>query len=392
MQRTAERNASVCGWPSSTLTIGALRSAGKRTSRIASSPASRPCRACNARKTRSAEVRHTTSTAEASRGELVGGCEHVGDHGAHGDERHRRGLRRAAQDVTPGEHLEAALLARRVALGERGQRLVDRARAEAEVGGCAVAVPEAGERGEQRPFEILAEGRLPGDATRLLEPDRGRDDRLMRTALGRERDAGWRADEDRLPAGVDAERPRLQRAVDERVVERPDRQQRQSGARPRRAELAEQADEVALRDAELDVPAVRGLAPAHERVGVVGEPVDAIAHVPDAGAVDPAAQARGRRDVGRDGDDALRDLGRSAREVGEEATEGLLGRGAGSHARDRRRAAPRGARPAAAAGAGAARRRAGRARPRPCLRGTPPTDRPRRRPARRRAAPTARSS
>ena len=36
-------------------------------------------------------------------------------------------------------------------------------------------------------------------------------------------------------AGVDAERPRLQRAVDERVVDRADRQQRLAVARPRRA-------------------------------------------------------------------------------------------------------------------------------------------------------------
>ena len=46
-------------------------------------------------------------------------------------------------------------------------------------------------------------------------------------------------------------------------------------------ELAEQPDEVALGDPELDVLAVLGLAPAHERVGVVGEPVDPLAEVPD---------------------------------------------------------------------------------------------------------------
>src|ERR1700748_525020 len=101
---------------------------------------------------------------------------------------------------------------------------------------------------QQRPLEVLAEGRLPGGAARLLDADGRRDDRLVRAALGRKRDAGRRADEDRLAAGVDAERPRLERAIDERVVQRADRQQRLAVARPSRAELAEQADEVALGD------------------------------------------------------------------------------------------------------------------------------------------------
>ena len=69
--------------------------------------------------------------------------------------------------------------------------------------------------------------------------------------------------------------------------------------------------------------------------GVVGEPVDALAHVPDAGVVDPAAQVRRRGDVGGDRDDALGDLRIGAREVDEEAPERLLRRGAaGVHAAD----------------------------------------------------------
>ena len=57
-------------------------------------------------------------------------------------------------------------------------------------------------------------------------PIDGRDDRLVGAALGPQRHAARRADEDRLPAGVDAERPRLERARDERVVDGADRQQR----------------------------------------------------------------------------------------------------------------------------------------------------------------------
>src|SRR5215211_3892401 len=146
---------------------------------------------------------------------------------------------------------------------------------------------------QQDPLEVLAERRLVCDAAGLLDPDRRRDDRLVRAALGSERDAARRADEYRLAAGVDAERPWLERAREERVVDRADRQQRLTGARPRRAELPEQADEVDLGDPELDVAPVVGLAPAHERVGVVGEPVDPGAQRPDAGLVDPAAEVRG---------------------------------------------------------------------------------------------------
>ncbi len=60
----------------------------------------------------------------------------------------------------------------------------------------------------------------------LLEADRGRDDRLVGPALGSQGDARRRADEYGLAAGVDPERPGLEGAGYERVVERPDRQQR----------------------------------------------------------------------------------------------------------------------------------------------------------------------
>ena len=73
------------------------RSAGNSTSRIAVVAVEQPCRACRARKTRSAEVRQTTSTAMPGGGERVGGGEHLGHHGAHADERDvgRRRARRS---------------------------------------------------------------------------------------------------------------------------------------------------------------------------------------------------------------------------------------------------------------------------------------------------------
>ena len=204
------------------------------------------------------------------------------------------------------------------------QRLVDRPRREAEVRRLAARPADPRQRVQQAPLQVLSERRLVRDAAGLLDPDRRRDHRLVRAALRPERDAARRADQDRLAAGVDAERPRLQRAGHERVVDRADGEQRLAVARPRRAELAEQPDQVHLGDAELDVAAVVGLAPAHERVGVVGEPVDPVAQRPDPGLVDPAAEVRRRPDVRRDGHDPLGDGGRLAREVDEEAAERLL--------------------------------------------------------------------
>ena len=113
---------------------------------------------------------------------------------------------------------------------------------------------------------------------------------------------------------------------DERVVDRADREQRLAVAAPGGAELAEQADEVRLGDAELDVAAAGGLVPVHERLRVVREPVAPLAHRPDPRLVDPAAEVGGAGHVGADRDHPLGHLGGVVHEVDEEAAERLLGR------------------------------------------------------------------
>jgi hypothetical protein len=70
----------------------------------------------------------------------------------------------------------------------------------------------------------------------------------VRAALGAERDARRRADEDRLAAGVDPNDQGSERAGHERVVDRAHGQQRLAVARPGGAELTQQADEVRLGD------------------------------------------------------------------------------------------------------------------------------------------------
>ena len=114
------------------------------------------------------------------------------------------------------------------------------------------------------------------------------------------------------PAGVDTERPGLESAGHERVVQRPDRQQWLTVTRPGEAELGEKPDEVDLGDAKLDVLALLRLVPMDEGGPVLFEPVVVLVHVPHADAVDPAAEVGGRRDVRADRDDTGGDFRRNA--------------------------------------------------------------------------------
>ncbi len=251
------RKASVCGWPSTSVTIGTRRPNSRSiVARVALAEARAGLEGAE-QQVGARDADHLGGDARLL-GEHVGRLDRLGHERAHDGDRHAR-LLGCAQPVAPGERLLARA---------RVQPLVDRPRREPEVRGAAALAAEPRQRVQERPLEVLAEGGLPRDAARLLDPDRGRDHRLVRAALGPERDAARRADEDRLAARVDPERPRLQRARDERVVDRADRQQRLAVARPRRAELAQQPDEVDLGDAELDVPAVVELSRQRTSVSV----------------------------------------------------------------------------------------------------------------------------
>ena len=250
--------------------------------------------------------------------EHVGRRQQLRQHRAHAHQRHARVPGGAAQRIAAGQH--------ELALGIARQLLVDRPCGQAQVGGLAVRAPEPRQRVQERPLQVAPEGGLPRGAAGLADADRRRDDRLVRAALGRQRHAARRAHQDRLAAGVHAERPRLQRAPHERVVDRADRQQRLAVAAPGGAQLAQQAHEVGLGDAQLDVAARGRLVPVHERLRIVGEPVAPLSHRPDAALVDPAAQVGGAGHVGAERDHPLRHLGRLVDEVDEEAPERLLGR------------------------------------------------------------------
>ena len=76
---------------------------------------------------------------------------------------------------------------------------------------------------------------------------------------------------------------------------------------------------------ELDVLAVLGLAPAQDRSVSSANQSMPVAHGPDAGLVDPAAQVRRRRDVGAAGDHPRRGLRAPRAQVGEQPAERLPG-------------------------------------------------------------------
>ena len=237
------------------------------------------------------------------------------------------GCSASAQRVGAGDDLPAAAFPGRGVGRDRGQLLADRPGGQPQVGRAAVRPSEPGQAGQQAPFGVDGEGRLVGHAARLLDPDRRGGDRLVRAALRRQAHPGRRADQDRLAAGVDAERPRLERALHERVVQHADRQQRLAPAAPGRAELAEQADQVGLGDAELDVLPGRLLPPVQDRLGVVGEPVGPLPGRPHADLVDPAAEVGARADVRAHRHHPPRRLGRLPGQVEQRPAQCRLGGG-----------------------------------------------------------------
>ena len=221
--------------------------------------------------------------------------------------------------------LAAALHARARVFRDRGQGLVDRPGRKAEVRRAPIRVTEPRQRIEQRPLEILTERGSQATQRGCSSPIDG----VMIDWCAPPSGASVTPDGCRrgsIATGVHAERPRLERPVDKRVVQRSDRQRacpsRDQVARARRAGRQGCPPRYRARCAGR----ARSRASERARVGVVGEPVDPLAEMPDAGAVDPAAEVGRRGHVGADRDHVRRDLWARRARVDEEAPERLLGR------------------------------------------------------------------
>ena len=211
---------------------------------------------------------------------------------------------------------------------------------------------EAQDRGE-----LVDEGRLEGGEPVLGEADEGRGDRLVRAALGRERDAGGRRDEDEASVLVAGVIQGIEPAGDERIVERADRQQPVAEKGMREAEGGEQDEQVHLGDAELDMLALRRKIPVERRGDALG--LENVLHLLPRKKAAPVDQAA---EIGRDGhvrrgrDDARGERLVGAREFVEDEAEALLRRHRGLFRRWQRVGNRRS--PAARSGAGPSRRRA----------------------------------
>ena len=188
--RTAARNASVCGWPSSTRhdrrrPLGGQQHVEDRVGARRAAPAA-PARRGTRGRPRSGRRRRPRRRPRSS------------SSAAASDLGHDRPM---PTSVTAGGPSPRAARSRRPAPARAAARAPRRRRAPPPApgrsAGCSggsrprspSGAPEPPERVEQRPLQVLPERRLPRDAARLLQPDRRRDDRLVRAALGRERHA-----------------------------------------------------------------------------------------------------------------------------------------------------------------------------------------------------------
>ena len=144
---------------------------------------------------------------------------------------------------------------------------------------------------QQHPLRLQRVAGLPHRQTRQFHTNRGGNRRLVCPALTRQRDARRRAREHEACARVDRVDQRVQATTDKRVVDGADRQQLRTVKLGTKTELPEQEKEIHLRDAELDVLALRRRLPL-EWAGIL-DLVDRFdLGTKDAALIDPATEAR----------------------------------------------------------------------------------------------------
>ena len=161
---TAPGSARVCGWPSRTVTIGAARSTGNSPSRMR-----RSRRRGRAGLQRAEQQVGEVTQIDVARRRAQSRPPPAPPADAPMPTSVTRGRPpAAAQRVAAGQHQRARALGSRHAASAWSIGRVD----EPEVGALAVRPAEPAERVQQRPLEVLPEGRLPGGAAGLLEPDR----------------------------------------------------------------------------------------------------------------------------------------------------------------------------------------------------------------------------
>ena len=154
--------------------------------------------------------------------------------------------------------------------------------------------------------QLVDEGGLEHGEAGLAEADQRGDDRLMRAAFRRQRNARGRRHQQEARILIAGVVQRIEAARDEGIIDRPDGQQPRAEQRLGQAERRQQQEQIVLGDAELDMPALRRADPVLGRGQLaVAEDVGMRRAGEEADLIDPAAEIGRDRDVGRGGDDAL---------------------------------------------------------------------------------------
>ena len=236
------------------------------------------------------------------------------------------------EPVTPGDDRLPLFLrkgALRLGDGPGGEPEVDRPAAGVpqpprRVSLAAVALNVV-ERPAEDDREFVHKGWFKRRQSVLCHADQGGANGLMRPAFRRERDSGGRGHEDEAGVLVTGVVERVQPPVDERIVERGNRQQPCAEEVVRQPKHRQHQEEVVFRDAQLDVLSGRRQFPLlHRGDLLLPEGIGSGLAVEDSASVDPAAEVGGNRDVRREGDDVIREWFLAAGKVGEHAAKALL--------------------------------------------------------------------
>ena len=188
--------------------------------------------------------------------------------------------------------------------------------------------------------QLVDIGRLEAGDAVLRHADQRRADGLMRAAFGRQGDARRRRHQDEARILVAGVVQRIEAARDEGIVERPDRQQPFAEHAVAEAHRRQHQEQIVLRDAELDMLAALAPCPSAAPTSACApgtRPRSAcIANTPRRLTQGP--EIGGDGDVGRGGDDALRQLAVGARDLRQDLAEALLRRHRALDRRQRQRA------------------------------------------------------
>ena len=175
--------------------------------------------------------------------------------------------------------------------------------------------------------QLVGKGGLEGREPVLAHADERRADRLVRAALGGERDARGRADDHEARVLVAGVVQRIEPARDEGVVDRADGDHPLAEQAVRQPRRAKQQEEVHLGDAKLEVLPFGGEVPLGGRGdAVLDEGITLRRAGKELAPVDPWAKPRGAGHVGRGGHDPRRQIAVTARQIVEDLAKGHLRR------------------------------------------------------------------